>query len=205
MQCLILKRLATPAAVWVLLTSIPCRSDAAQDIAESGSRTSSPAPQSDVGSQRLYLGAGEAAPSAVILGERSQHGLRFDSHAGYGYRVLNGLEIGADIGIFSGGPVILPMAYLRPYAPLAQGRVEIGFDVRLGLFLLPNLYSKVGGSFALGLDARVWLTDNVGLQLSAEGMLCKGPDREGGPDVEEDGPQVSFIALGTTVAAVFRF
>ncbi len=186
----------------MLVLAVPSRVLAAQDDPLPNSNSAAQDFADGSTNNRVYVGGG-LAPSALLLGNVSQHGWRGSAHVGYGYRVARGLELGADMAIYPDNFVLLPTVYVRPYIPLANDRFELGFNARAGLFLVPNTYSKVGESFGLGLDARVWLTQNLAVQLSMQGVGATGPSRE--VPTEDESGQVGFLALDTNLAAVFRF
>jgi hypothetical protein len=124
-------------------------------------------------------------------------------HLGYAYRAVKGLEVGGDAS-FHSGMVLLLAPSVRGYLSIGEGDpVEVGLTARPS-FLIAWGYSRTwtGPALSLGPDVRIWMSDNVGLDLAGEAIAGGGSTEK-----EPDNPYLrdaAFLAWGGSVSFVFR-
>jgi hypothetical protein len=163
------------------------------------------------GKHRIFAGVGD---SAVWFrgghdGHMEESGLRLSGSAGYAYQFVRRLELGGDVTVFPGRySYVLPGVRVRGYLPIGSGDpVEIGLSGRIAVSVMSNLsYTWVGFGYSLGPDVRVWLSNNVGLQVSGEasanGGSTSGENTQEYYDYHTERAGLFFI--GGSLSVLFR-
>jgi hypothetical protein len=150
------------------------------------------------------LGAGTAFESIARDGSEE---LRFkgiaiaSAQASYGYKVVDGLELGAGVGYWNASELngFALRGKLRPYLPLGA-RVEIGLPVSAGLLVWPHAEVNeelwVGWSGSVNLDCRIWIDRRYALELygGGDGGHVTGPSIHGGAGFVSLGGGIGFLA-----------
>jgi hypothetical protein len=157
---------------------------------------------------RLTLGGGyeTAIFNAGIDGHYNDSFDRPNANFGYAYRGLRGAEMGVGVSNHSGSVWLLAPS-IRGYIPIGSGDpVELGLSLRPS-FMVASHFDHTWTGFALsaGPDVRVWVSDEIGLQLSGEGAV-------GGADTKRsrDNPNETYLSgsmfamLGGSLSLVWR-
>ena len=126
---------------------------------------------------RLSLGAGYSGVyfNGGTDGYYNVEGQRPSGHLGYAYSPERGLEVGADLVIFS-GPIFLPAGMIRGYVSIgARDIVELGLSWHVGALVASSgSRTWTGWGTWLGVDVRVWATERVGFQLAGHALVARG-------------------------------
>lgn len=157
---------------------------------------------------RIFLGAG---PSAAYFqggmdGHMERSGVFASGWAGYAYRIVRRLELGADVTVFPGEySAVFPGARIRGYLPVGSGDpVEIGLSGRVALSVLStSSYTWIGYALSAGPDVRFWLSDDVGLELSGE-ATAGGGSTSAPESSDYHSKSAGFVSLGGSASVLFR-
>jgi len=163
-------------------------------------------------SHRIFLGAGQ---SALLFnggsdGHFQESGIHTHARLGYSYRLARGFELGGDVTSFPyvlGDSYTLPAFHARGYASIgARDFVEIGFTGRAGAFVANSVsFVWVGYSLSVGPNARVWLADWLGLELSVDGIAASGGMTRSPPDANSYArDSAGLVAVAGALSLVFR-
>jgi hypothetical protein len=173
---------------------------------ETAPTTPSPTAIEPTHKHRLVLGAGYE--NSWFHGGADGHYddtfSRPGGHVGYAYRFVKGFELGGDVS-FHSGMVILLAPSIRGYFTIGSGDpVEVGFTARPSL-LVASGYSHtwIGPALSFGPDVRVWVSDDIGLQLSGEALGGHG-STDKSPDEVYLHDDAGFLAYGGSLSIVWR-
>ena len=154
---------------------------------------------------RVAVGAGYSGVyfNGGSDGHNQREGPLGSGQAGYAYSPERGLEVGADVVVFS-GPIFLTAATLRGYVPIgARDVVELGLSGHFGLMTVRYAgRTSVGLGIWGGVDVRVWVTERFGLQAAGQGFVAKGetPRHDSNAHIND----AALLALGGSLSVLMR-
>jgi hypothetical protein len=197
---------------WLSTLTVISTVAAASQGAQAEDKPSDPYPAQVSPSQdmhhRFAFGGGVAATYRVagIDGHDDDNYARAHGRFAYGYRVVRGFELGADVTVYS-VPLVIPSATFRPYLPIgARDVVEIGLDGRVGMMVMPeSRHTWMGLGWSVGPDVRVWFSDEMAVQFAGELTLAGGSthyDHNDPADVYVS--DAFFAAIGGSLAFIWR-
>jgi hypothetical protein len=125
----------------------------------------------------------------------------------YAYRPVRGFEVGADLGFLVGkevGVVVLPAGTARGFVGIgARDPVELGGTAHVGAMVLAGSSNTwMGWAVTAGPNVRIWVSDDIALQLAGEATLAVGYTSQSADDPYAT--DAEFLMLAGSAGILWR-
>jgi hypothetical protein len=162
---------------------------------------------------RIGLATGNGPGMVVVSGLTSEQsrdsGNLFSLRATYGYRVVQGLEVGGGFSYWNGPDdlsAVVPTLRLRPFVPVSES-VEIGLTLDGGMMMWPHALREeltTGLFLSLGIDGTFWVSRSFGVECFVQVRGANGNGSAANGDGAAVNTSAGFYSLGGGIGLLAR-